>query len=104
RPTAVITSPADAAVLTLGVTTTITATGTPGSQPLAAMDFRADGVLLNTITMPPYSTSWTPGPGPHVLQAIATDVAGNSGTSAVVNVVVLNVVNSNVVMFPTNTI
>jgi hypothetical protein len=95
-PTVSITSPASGSGITQGTKVTVTATatdlGTGSGAPsgIANVTFYLDGTnKLATVTSSPYSFTWnTAGvkKGTHTLTAVATDVAGNSTTSAAITV------------------
>jgi hypothetical protein len=61
---------------------------------VVGVQFRLDGTTLGAeVTSPPYSVSWdttTAANGTHTLTAVARDAAGNTATSAPVNVNVSN--------------
>ena len=89
-PSASVTAPSGGA--TVSGTTTITASAADNVG-VTRVEFLVDGALLATDTSAPYSTSWnTTGAtnGAHALAARAFDAAGNSTTSAAVNVTVSN--------------
>jgi subtilisin family serine protease len=86
-PTVAITSPAPGAAVSGIVNLTASASDTPAG--VAQVQFLVDGVALSTDTSAPYAATWdatAATPGAHGLTAIATDVAGNARTSAVVSV------------------
>ena len=95
-PTVAITSPANGANVTRGVTVSIgaaatdRATGSAAPSGIAGVTFYVDGVQVGTTDLSsPYSASWSTAgsaSGKHQLQAVATDVAGNTSTSAIVMV------------------
>jgi hypothetical protein len=68
-------------------TTSVVATASDAAG-IAAVDFYVDGVLLARATAEPYVAQWTPArrSGWHALTVVATDVSGNSATSAPVAV------------------
>lgn len=73
-------------------TTTIAAT-TADNVAVVQVEFRVDGVALETDTSEPFSASWdtsTAADGTHAVSAVASDAAGNSATSASVDVMVRN--------------
>jgi subtilisin family serine protease len=92
-PSCSLTAPNSNALLT-GTAVTISASASDSSG-VAKVDFYRDSnVLLATDTTSPYSFSWdstTVASGAHTLFAIATDAAGNTKTSSVINVTVDNV-------------
>jgi hypothetical protein len=94
-PTVTITQPTDGSSFVRGARVTISATaldsGTGSGAPsgIANVAFYVDGKRISTDSSSPYSTSWnTSGVtrALHTLTAIATDVAGNSTTSAPITV------------------
>ena len=89
-PTTSITSPADAATVSGPIILSATAADDVG---VTQVRFFVNGVLLSTDTTAPYSASWdttTAVDGAYSLAAEAFDAAGNTGTSAAVNVTVDN--------------
>ena len=86
-PTVTLSAPA-----TANRTTTLTANASDNVG-VTQVEFRLDGAALGTATAAPYSFNWdtsTAADGAHVLTAVASDAAGNSTTSAAVNVEVRN--------------
>ena len=89
-PTVSITSPVDGAQFRAVAPLTIAATASDTDGTISKVEFYADGVLLGTDTMSPYSYAWTvPDAGPYVLTARATDNKGGTATSAPVPVNVI---------------
>ena len=90
-PVVSMSAPANNATVTGTVTVSATASDNVG---VVGVQFLLDGVALGAEdTTSPYSISWnstTAANGPHTLSAKARDAAGNSTTSAVVNVTVSN--------------
>ncbi|MFZ2752768.1 MAG: PHB depolymerase family esterase [Lysobacteraceae bacterium] len=87
-PTATITAPANGATVSGAVTIAANASDDIG---LDHVEFLLDGALLGSDATAPYAYSWnstTASNGAHALQARAIDLAGNSGSSAAVNVTV----------------
>jgi hypothetical protein len=76
-------------------TTTLAANATDNVM-VAGVQFLVDGQPVGSlITSAPYSFSWNSisvANGAHAIQAMATDISGNTATSAVVNVQVQNIV------------
>jgi Bacterial Ig domain/Chitobiase/beta-hexosaminidase C-terminal domain/Calcineurin-like phosphoesterase len=94
-PTVSITSPTDGASYKRGTNIVINAaatdagTGSGAASGIASVTFYRDGVKIAADTSAPYSVTWSTNGrtlGGHTLTAVATDVAGNSTTSTVVNV------------------
>lgn len=87
-PTATITAPVNGATVSGTVAITANASDDIG---LDHVEFLLDGALLGSDATAPYAYSWnsaTASNGAHALQARAIDLAGNSGSSAAVNVTV----------------
>lgn len=87
-PTATITAPANGASVSGNVNVTANASDNIGIE---RVEFLLDGALLGTDASAPYSLVWnsaTASNGAHALAARAVDLAGNTGTSAAVNVTV----------------
>ncbi len=87
-PTATLTSPANGATVSGTVTLSANASDDVG---VAHVDFLLDGALLGNDASAPYTLAWNSSGtsnGTHVLSARAIDLAGNTGTSAPVNVTV----------------
>ncbi len=85
-----IDAPSDGALVSGVVGVLATANDDTG---VAGVDFYVDGVLAGSASATPYSFSWdtTRVPdGPHSLEVLALDEAGNQGHSGVVQVVVQN--------------
>ena len=87
-PNVIITSPADAAVVS-GIVS-LSASAADVDSGVARVEFRVDGVLVGTAFAPPYTVTWdsTASLGSHTIEAKGFDVAGNSATSAVTVLVV----------------
>lgn len=90
-PSAQLTAPSDGATVSGAVTVSATATDNVG---VAGVQFKLDGANLGAEdTSAPYSVSWAStaaSNGNHTLTAVARDAAGNTGTSAAVQVNVQN--------------
>ena len=81
-PVVSITSPG-ASTITVNAPTTILATATSAASTVASVQFKVNGVAINTVSTFPYTTSWTPTvAGSYLLTALATDAAGNQTTSS----------------------
>ena len=89
-PTASITAPTAGASV---AATTVVNAAAADNVGVVRVDLYVDGVSLATDTSAPYSFAWdtTAVPnGPHTLVAVASDAAGNSGSSSTVSVTVSN--------------
>lgn len=87
-PTATITAPVNGTTVSGTVAIAANASDDIG---LDHVEFLLDGALLGSDATAPYTYSWnstTASNGAHTLQARAIDLAGNSGSSAAVNVTV----------------
>lgn len=87
-PTATITAPVNGATVSGTVAIAANASDDIGVD---HVEFLLDGALLGSDATAPYAYSWnsaTASNGAHALQARAIDLAGNSGSSAAVNVTV----------------
>jgi len=88
-PTVSITSPTPGATVSGNVSVTASASGGSGIGRVAF--YRDAAVLLGTATASPYAITWdssTASAGAHTLYAVATDNAGNTGTSPLVDITV----------------
>ncbi|MGQ0834629.1 MAG: CHRD domain-containing protein [Gammaproteobacteria bacterium] len=86
-PTVTLSAPAIA-----NRTTMLTANATDNVG-VTTVEFRLDGTVLGRVTTTPYTFTWdtsAAADGTHVLTAVAGDAAGNTTTSAAVNVEVRN--------------
>ncbi len=96
-PTCFIRSPADSAFVSGVVQIEAEAFDSLG---IATVDFYVDGVLIATDTSSPATASWNTEPLPagswHRLFCIATDLAGNKGSSDTVNVQVFELTGKNI--------
>ena len=85
-----ITAPAGGSTITSG-NSTVAANATDSQSGIRQVVFYVDGTAIGTSTSAPYQVRWRARKstnGSHVLTAVATDVAGNSTTSAPVTVTV----------------
>jgi hypothetical protein len=92
-PTVNITAPTAGSTVSGTVAINATANDNGGSG-VAGVDFRVDGVSIGTDTTAPYTVNWNStgsSNAGHIITAVATDVLGNSTTSASVNVTVNNI-------------
>jgi peptidoglycan/xylan/chitin deacetylase (PgdA/CDA1 family) len=97
-PTVSISSPSSGSSFTQNTKVTVSASaadlgsGSGAPSGIASVTFYLDGTTkLGTDTSSPYSLSWNTSKvakGTHTLTAVATDVAGNSATSAAVTVTI----------------
>jgi RHS repeat-associated protein len=86
-PTVSITSPANAANFTAPANITITANATDSDGSISRVDFYQGTTLIGSDTASPYSMSWNNvAVGTYSLTARATDNAGATTTSTIVNV------------------
>ncbi len=89
-PTASITAPAAGSIVSGTAIVDVSAADDVG---VVKVDLYVDGTLVGTDATVPYSFGWdtaVASNGSHTLQAVATDAAGNSGSSASVAVTVSN--------------
>jgi bacterial leucyl aminopeptidase len=89
-PSVTLTGPAAGSTVSGTATLTANATDAVG---VSGVDFFVDGVRKGSDASSPYSYAWdttTASNGAHVLQAKASDAAGNQGTSASASVTVAN--------------
>lgn len=89
-PAVAITSPASGSVFQLNaVAIPISASASDLEGPIASVSFYANGILLGTQDVPPFTVEWLDAPiGSHALQAVARDLQGGSSTSQVVTITV----------------
>lgn len=82
-PVVTLTAPTDGGTSTaIPITVGATATAMAPASSIAQIQFRANGVLIGTATVAPFTVSWTPPNGTYTIQAIATDNLGTKGYSA----------------------
>ena len=89
-PVVSIAAPAEGATVAGTVSVAVNATDPSG---VAQVEFLADGALLGSDAVPPFSRSWNTAAltnGMHMLQARATDTAGNMTMSPMRTVIVAN--------------
>jgi O-glycosyl hydrolase len=85
----VMASPANGARFNAPATVPLGATAATSSGGIAYVRFYAGSSKLSDLTNAPYEFNWTNVPmGDYALTAVATDTAGNSATSTVVNITV----------------
>jgi peptidoglycan/xylan/chitin deacetylase (PgdA/CDA1 family) len=84
-PSVAITSPLSGSTVSTKQTT-IAASATDADSGVKTVTFYVDGKQVGVDGTAPFSYSWKPLRGPHALMAVATDAAGNTATSATVNV------------------
>ena len=88
-PTTSISLPLNNATFLTPASITINAVATDSGIAIYKVDFYENGVLLGTSTASPYTYTWVGAPaGNYALTVIATNTAGQSTTSTVVNIVV----------------
>jgi peptidoglycan/xylan/chitin deacetylase (PgdA/CDA1 family) len=96
-PTVSITVPANGSSIRQGSNVTITATatdvgtGTGAPSGIAKVEFFLDGKSLGSDPSAPYQNNWNTNKvakGQHTLTAVATDVAGNTTTSAPITITI----------------
>lgn len=92
-PTVAMTNPLAGTTLQGAVTLSATAVDNIGGSGVAKVDFYVDNQKVGTVSSSPYQLQWNSvsvANGSHALYAVATDNAGNAGSSSVVNVTVFN--------------
>lgn len=85
-PVVSITAPANNATVSLGGTTSITATASDAASSVTKVEFYVDGSLKSTDTTPSYSYSWNTAAvsqGAHTIQVKAYDTFNNVSTDSV---------------------
>jgi len=84
-PVISITSPSSGGIVTAGAGTTITVNASSPTGTIASVQIYANGILIGTVSSPPYTISWTPqSAGVYTLTAITTDNSGETTTSTAV--------------------
>jgi hypothetical protein len=84
-PSVAVTSPAPGSTVGGPVVLAADATDDVG---VVAVEFRVDGAVVATDPVAPWTATWVASaPGPHLLDAVAVDAAGNRATAAAVTVV-----------------
>ena len=89
-PTGVVSSPAAGATVA-GAGVLLGASPADGGSGVATVEFRLDGASIGTVTSAPWQRTWdssTTSSGAHTIDAIVTDAAGNSTTTAGVPITV----------------
>jgi hypothetical protein len=87
NPSTAITSPSNGDTVQAGaVPVTATASDNVG---VTSVTLQVDGTDAGTDNSAPYTFSWNATAGSHTLQTVASDAAGNTGTSGAVNVTVV---------------
>nr|WP_310096142.1 glycosyl hydrolase family 18 protein [Pseudoxanthomonas sacheonensis] len=88
-PTVALTSPANNATYSAGATIAVSANAADSDGTVTQVQFFRGTTSLGIDTSAPYSVSWTnAAAGSYALKAVATDNAGATGTSALVNITV----------------
>jgi chitodextrinase len=85
-PVVAITAPANNATVPVGSPITISANATDNGGIVEAVEFYVDGVLLSTDNSAPFSASYSPTPGAHILTAIAFDNDCQVANSSAINI------------------
>lgn len=83
-PTVSLTSPANGA--TVAGSVALAATAADAGSGVASVEFHVDGVLVGIDTTAPYGATWDAtlaAPGSHLVEAIATDAAGNTASTSI---------------------
>jgi alpha-tubulin suppressor-like RCC1 family protein len=94
-PNVSIASPTNTAVLSITTNLTISATASDSVGIYQVQFFQGTNTSLGVVTTPPYSVTWNnPLTGIYALTAVATDNAGLTTTSSVVNVTLTFIVDS----------
>jgi fibronectin type 3 domain-containing protein len=84
-PSVTLTNPAAGSQFLVGSNVTLGARASDDSS-VVSVDFYVDGGLVGSSSASPFAVNWIATSGAHALTAIATDNAGLTATSAVVNV------------------
>ncbi len=88
-PTVSLTAPANGATYTAGANITVSANAADANGTVTQVQFFRGTTSLGTDTTSPYSVTWTnAAAGSYAIKAVATDNAGATGTSALVNITV----------------
>jgi endo-1,3(4)-beta-glucanase len=88
-PSATVTSPANGSVFSAPASITINASATDSDGTISKVEFYNGTTLLGTDTSSPYSYAWANvAAGSYSITAKATDNAGLTGTSSIINVTV----------------
>jgi len=94
-PVVSLTAPAGDLVVSPGATINLAATATDsnasgGAGSVVSVDFLANGAVIHTDTVSPFSFAWSPAVGTYLVSARATDNEGASSISSTVSVEVRN--------------
>ncbi len=98
-PVVSLTAPTNGTILLPGESVPLSAHAADADGTVAAVEFYENGILLATVTSPPFRLTWvTAATGERRLSAIARDNEGDASASAAVNVFVRSLVENPVVI------
>jgi len=94
-PSVVLTSPSEGTIFTPGTTVTLAATSTDqnangGGGMVQIVEFLANGTVIGSDSISPYSFEWRPSAGSYVVTARAMDAEGAIGVTAPISIQVVN--------------
>ena len=78
KPSVILTSPQDGDTFSPSATVAIVATASSPQAIVKELDFYADGALINASLTAPFSVSYQPSIGSHILKAVAIDTNGTA--------------------------
>ena len=78
KPSVILTSPQDGDTFSPSATVAIAATASSLQAIVKELDFYADGALINASLTAPFSVSYQPSIGSHILKAVAIDTNGTA--------------------------